>query len=195
VKLKIKILWALVLASSFLSSCTAIEDRFYPKHVTLATKLERKTAYHIYHVRAAGEGTTIEVYTLPKRLKGLPPKDDPQYQAAKLALRQTELQYFVELALKESVNAGYREVYVYFSKPEKVVLLDGREGVTARMYVILKVKKEVVVRYFEKEERDYETYFVRYFRDYVLVWPWGIPFEGKANHWNASDAKTLDWGD
>jgi len=79
--------------------------------------------------------------------------------------------------------------------PERVTFLDGREGVTARTHVILSVPKEGILRYFEKEERDHETYFVPYFKDYVFVWPPGIPFEGKANHWKASDAGTLDWGD
>jgi len=142
-----------------------------------------------------GDGTIIEFYTLPKRLKGLPSKDDPRYQGMKLTLRRTELKYFVELTLKESVNAGYEHVHIHFSMPEKVVLLDGREGVTARTYIILRVPKADAVRYFEEEERDYWTYFIPYFEGYVFGWPLGVPFEGKANHWKASDAETLDWGD
>jgi len=192
-RLKIKILLALVLANALVSSCTAIEDRLYPEHITLATKLERKTAYHIFHVRE--RGTIIEFYALPKRLEGLPPKDDPQYQTAKLALRRTELKYFVELTLKESVNAGYEHVHIHFSLPEKVTFLDGREGVIAKTYLILRVGKADVLRYFEKEERDYQAYFVPYFGEFIFGWPWGIPFEGKANHWARADAETLGWGD
>jgi len=190
-----KIQMTIILVSSLLSACTVIEDHFHPKHVLLATRLEAKVAYHIYHVQAAEDGTVIEFYVLPKRLKGLPSKDDPEYQAAKLALRRTELQYFVELALKEGVNAGYEQVSIHFSMPARVTFLDGREGVIARTHVILKVPKEVVVRYFEREERDYEAYFIPYFKDYVLIWPPGIPFEGKANHWRQEDAETLDWSD
>jgi len=191
---RIKFYLVIVLASFLLSSCASFEEHFFPKHVVLATKLEERSAYHIFHVRAKSDGRAIEFYTLPKRLEGLPPEGDPGYKVAKQTLRQAELQYFVERALKESVNSGYEGVFIYFSKPEKVVLLEGQEGTVARTYVILKVRKEDVVRYFEEEERDYEAYFVRYFSDFVFVWPWGIPFRGKANHWKASDAETLDWG-
>jgi len=194
-RLKIKILLVIALANALISSCTAIEDRFYPKHITLATKIERKTAYHIFHVRERADGTIIEFYTLPKRLEGLPSKDDPQYQTVKLALRQIELKYFVELTLKESVNAGYEHVHILFSLPEKVTLLDGREGVIAKTYIILRVEKADVLRYFEEEERDYQAYFIPYFKGLIFGWPWGIPFEGKANHWMRADAGTLDWGD
>jgi hypothetical protein len=190
-----RILMTIILVSSLLSACTAIEDHFYPKHVLLATRLERKVAYHIYHVRETSNGKGIEFYVLRKRLQGLPSKGDPEYHRVKLTLRRAELQYFVELCLKESVNAGYEQVFIHFSMPERVTFLDGREGVTARTHVILSVPKEGILRYFEKEERDHETYFVPYFKDYVFVWPPGIPFEGKANHWKASDAGTLDWGD
>jgi len=188
-------MFILLIIFAILSGCTAIEERLYPKHITVATRLERKVAYHIFHVREMADGTVIEFYVLPKRLKGLPPEDDPQYQEVKLARRRAELQYFVELTLKEGVNAGYEHVHIHFSMPKKVILLDGRQGVTARTYIILRASKEVVIRYFEKEERDYKAYFTIYFRDYVLGWPWGIPFKGKANHWKADDAKDLDFGD
>jgi len=113
----------------------------------------------------------------------------------KLALRQTELKYFVELTLKESVNAGYERVHILFSMPEKVILLDGREGVIAKTYLILRIEKADILRYFEKEERGYQTYFVPFFGEFIFGWPWGILFEGKANHWMRADAETLDWGD
>jgi hypothetical protein len=190
-----RILLAIVLTSSLISGCAAIEDRFYPKHIALATRLERKVAYHIFHVQEVNNGTMIAFSVLPKRLKGLPPKGDPRYQEMKLASRRAELQYFVEITLKESVNAGYEEVHIRFAMPERITFLDGREGVIARTFVILRAPKEVVVRYFKKEERGYETYFIPYFKDHVLGWPWGILFEGKANHWKAGDAETLDWSD